>query len=72
FLFGAKYSKYYNYFFLFMLIIAAIIPLKSVVGIIDMAYALMAFPTMLTMFILAPKAKEQMRIYFAKTKKNKK
>jgi AGCS family alanine or glycine:cation symporter len=72
FLFGAKYSKYYNYFFLFMLIIAAIIPLKSVVGIIDMAYALMAFPTMLTMFILAPKAKEQMIIYFAKTKKNKK
>ncbi|MDD2595585.1 MAG: alanine/glycine:cation symporter family protein [Bacteroidales bacterium] len=72
YLFGAKNAKYYNIFFLLMLIVAAMIPLKAAVGLIDTAYALMAFPTMLTLLILAPKAKEQMNIYFTKTKKVKK
>src|SRR5574344_1415099 len=47
YLFGAKNGKYYNYFFLVMLIVAAMIPLKSAVSLIDLAYALMAFPTMI-------------------------
>jgi amino acid carrier protein len=58
YLFGADKGKYYNYFFLIMLIVAAIIPLKSAVGLIDLAYALMAFPTMITLFILSPKVKK--------------
>lgn len=66
YLFGAKYGKYYNYFFLVMLIVAAMIPLKSAVGLIDLAYALMAFPTMITLFILCPKVKKAMKVYFAK------
>ncbi len=68
FLFGAKYSKYYNLFFLVMLVVAAMIPLKAAVGLIDLAYALMAFPTMITLFILAPKVKAAMKVYFAKEK----
>lgn len=68
FLFGAKYSKYYNFFFLIMLVVAAMIPLKAAVGLIDLAYALMAFPTMITLFILAPKVKAAMKVYFAKEK----
>ncbi|MBR5856322.1 MAG: alanine:cation symporter family protein [Bacteroidales bacterium] len=68
FLFGAKYSKYYNIFFLLMLVVAAMIPLKAAVGLIDLAYALMAFPTMITLFILAPKVKAAMKEYFAKEK----
>ncbi len=66
FLFGAKYSKYYNIFFLIMLVVAAMIPLKAAVGLIDIAYALMAFPTMITLFILSPKVKAEMKKYFAK------
>ncbi len=66
FLFGAKYSKYYNIFFLVMLVVAAMIPLKAAVGLIDIAYALMAFPTMITLFILSPKVKAEMKKYFAK------
>src|SRR5574344_770599 len=66
YLFGAKYAKYYNIFFLIMLVVAAMIPLKAAVGLIDTAYALMAFPTMLTMFILAPNVKREMKKYFAK------
>ena len=69
FLFGAKYSKYYNFFFLIMLVVAAMIPLKAAVGLIDLAYALMAFPTMITLFILAPKVKAAMKVYFAEEKK---
>jgi len=68
FLFGAKYSKYYNFFFLIMLVVAAMIPLKAAVGLIDLAYALMAFPTMITLFILGPKVKAAMKVYFAKEK----
>ncbi len=64
FLFGAKYAKYYNYFFLVMLIVAAMIPLEVAVSLIDLAYALMAFPTMITLFALSPKVKKAMKEYF--------
>lgn len=66
FLFGAKYSHYYNYFFLFMLIVGAVISLDVVVGLIDSAYALMALPTMVTMLILAPNVRREMKKYFIK------
>ena len=63
---GAKNGKYYNYFFLVMLMVAAMIPLKSAVSLIDLAYALMAFPTMITLFVLAPKVKREMKEYLKK------
>lgn len=66
FLFGAKYAKYYNYFFLLMLVVAAMIPLETAVSLIDLAYALMAFPTMIMLFMLAPKAKKAMKEYFGR------
>lgn len=72
FLFGAKNAKYYNYFFLVMLVVSAMIPLKAAVSLIDSAYAMMAFPTMFTLFCLAPKARKEMDKYFAKIKAEKK
>jgi len=66
FLFGAKRAHYYNYFFLLMLIVGAMIPLDAVIGLIDSAYALMAIPTMITLIILSPKVKREMKKYFAK------
>lgn len=69
YLFGAKNAKYYNIFFLVMLVVSAMIPLKAAVSLIDSAYALMAFPTMITLFCLAPKARKEMKAYFEKTKK---
>lgn len=66
FLFGPKYSKYYNYFFLIMLVVAAMIPLKAAVGIIDLAFAMMAFPTMFALFYLSPYVKREMKKYFKK------
>ena len=72
FLIGADKGHYYNWFFLLMLIVAAMIPLGVAVSIIDIAFALMAIPTMLTMFILAPKARHEMKTYFATFKKQNK
>jgi len=66
FLFGAKYAHYYNYFFLFMLVVGAVISLDVVVGVIDSAYALMAIPTMFTLIVLSPKVKREMKLYFSK------
>lgn len=71
YLIGAKYGKYYNYIYLVMIVVAAMIPLKAAVGIIDLAYALMAFPTMLTLFILAPKAKAALNAFLQNEKNNK-
>lgn len=65
FLFGEKGKGWYNCFFLVMLVVAAIVPLSAVVSIIDLAYALMAFPTMFTLLRLAPKVKRALREYKA-------
>ena len=65
YLFGAKNANYYNYFFLSMLIVGAVIPLSAVVDIIDIAFAMMAFCTMFTLFVLAPNAKKEIKRYFA-------
>ncbi|OJV18756.1 MAG: sodium/alanine symporter [Bacteroidetes bacterium 41-46] len=66
YLFGAMYAHLYNYFFLAMLIVGAMISLDVVVGVIDSAYALMAIPTMFTLIVLSPKVKKEMKLYFNK------
>lgn len=70
FLFGADKAGYYNWFFLAMLVAAAVIPLQTVVGIIDIAYALMAIPTMFTLLRLAPAAKRALRDYLHATSRS--
>lgn len=68
FLFGAKNAKYYNYFYLVMIIVAAMIPLKTLVSVMDLAFALMALCTMTTLILLAPRVKALMKTYFASHK----
>ena len=70
FLFGARRSHWYNWFFLVMLVIAAVVPLSVAVSLIDGAYALMAFPTMAALLLLAPKARRRMDLYFKTDSKN--
>lgn len=67
YLFGAHNAKYYNYYYLVMIVVAAVIKLNLMVGIMDLAFAGMAVCTMFTLIALAPKAKEQMRLYFSNT-----
>lgn len=66
FLFGAKYEKYYQYFYILMVVWGSVTSLGAVVGLIDGMYALMAFPTMISALILAPKVMKAAKVYFAK------
>jgi AGCS family alanine or glycine:cation symporter len=68
YLFGAKNAKYYTYFFILSLIVFAVVPLSAAVGVCDLFYGLMAFPTMIAILKLSPKVKQATKEYFAKTK----
>lgn len=69
YLFGAKNAKYYTYFFILSLVVFAVVPLSAVVGVCDLFYGLMAFPTMIAILKLSPKVKQATKEYFSKTKK---
>ena len=64
YLFGAHNVKWYNYYYLAMIVVAAVIPLKTMVSIMDLAFALMALCTMFTIIALSPRVKLQMKEYF--------
>lgn len=66
YLFGAKAGHYYNYFYLSTIIVGAVASMTDVMNVIDIAYALMAFPTMLSGFVLAPRVMAEAKKYFAK------
>lgn len=68
YLFGYKNGKYYDYFYLFMIVVACVISLDLVVSIMDLAFAFMAIPTMFALFRLAPQVKKEMKVYFSKHK----
>jgi alanine or glycine:cation symporter, AGCS family len=65
FLLGVKASKWYNYFYLITIVLGAIASMQDIINIIDIAYALMAIPTMLSGFALAPRVMKEARRYFA-------
>ncbi|MCA4895908.1 MAG: alanine:cation symporter family protein [Cytophagales bacterium] len=68
FLVGVKAARYYDYFYLGTIIFGAIVSMNLVINIIDIAYALMAIPTMVSGFILAPKVLVEARSYFKRMK----
>ena len=68
FLIGVKQAKYYDYFYLATIIFGAVVSMDLVINIIDVAYALMAIPTMVSGFILAPKVMIEAKSYFKRMK----
>ena len=68
FLVGVNASKWYDYFYLATIIFGAVVSMDLVINIIDVAYALMAIPTMLSGFILAPKVMKEAKSYFSRMK----
>lgn len=68
FLIGVPASRYYDYFYLGTIIFGAVVSMDLVVNIIDVAYALMAIPTMLSGFVLAPKVMKEAKSYFSRMK----
>jgi alanine or glycine:cation symporter, AGCS family len=69
FLAGVKAGRFYDYFYLATIVMGAILSMQDVMNIIDVAYALMAFPTMISGFILAPKVFREAKRYFAQLDK---
>lgn len=70
YLFGARKARWYTYFFIATLVAFAVIPVGAAVGLCDLFYALMAFPTMLAVLRLAPQVKAETRRYFSSRVKN--
>jgi alanine or glycine:cation symporter, AGCS family len=64
FLVGAKNGKYYDYVYLLTIVLGAILTMNDVINIIDIAFALMAIPTMLSGFALAPRVMAEAKAYF--------
>ena len=65
---GAKYQHLYNYIFVVVIIIGAVSNLHVIIGLIDISFALMAFPTVITTILLSPHVRKAAKVYFAKLK----
>ncbi len=65
YLFGARRARLYTYFFIATLVVFAVVPLQAAVGLCDLFYALMAFPTMIAILTLSGKVRAATRQYFA-------
>jgi len=61
FLTKKSFGNLYNYIYILSIIISAIVTLDIVIGIIDVAFALMCIPNMIAILILAPKVKNEMK-----------
>ena len=64
FLTGRKVDAFYNIFYIFSIIFAAIATVDLVVGLIDLAFALMSIPNMIAILWLSPKMNIAMKTYF--------
>jgi AGCS family alanine or glycine:cation symporter len=70
FLAGAKYGYVYNYVFVAVIIIGAVSNLRVIIGLIDISFALMAFPTVISAVLLSPHVRRASKDYFARLKRN--
>lgn len=68
YLFGAKRADYYNYFYLVTIVAGAVTSLDVVISLVDGMYAVMAIPTMVSTFFLAPKVRAASKDYFKRMK----
>ena len=66
YLFGARRGRYYEYFYILALAVAAVWSLDTVINILDTAFALMAMPNMIATLLLAPKVVQATREYFSR------
>ncbi len=65
---GAKYQNIYNYIFVAIIIVGAVSNLRYVIGLIDISFALMAFPTVITTILLSPHVRRASKEYFTRLK----
>jgi AGCS family alanine or glycine:cation symporter len=63
---GAERQHWYNYLYVFTLIIGAVVSIDAVVNFIDGMFALMAIPTMTSALLLSPKVRAAAKDYFSR------
>jgi len=66
YLFGTRYANYYTGFYLISIVVSSVMTLDAVISLMDMAFAIMAIPNMIAVFILAPKVMEEVKKFKAK------
>lgn len=64
YLIGAKRSKYFQYWYVGLVLVGAVASLSDVVNLVFVAYGLMAIPTMVSSILLAPRVMEAANTYF--------
>ncbi|MCK4920169.1 MAG: alanine:cation symporter family protein [Bacteroidales bacterium] len=69
YVFGAEYGNIYKYLYVASISLGAVSSLDVVISIFDSAYALMAFPTMLSAILLSPHVVRETKKYFNKYEK---
>jgi AGCS family alanine or glycine:cation symporter len=70
FIFGARHTYIYKWFYLLTIPFGATATLGTVVGIFDGAYALMAFPTMISALLLSTHVVRASKDYFKRYENN--
>lgn len=68
FLLGVHRAHYYNYFYVFSILIGATTTLSMMINLIDGFFALMAIPTMTSTLIMAPRVVREAKKYFARVR----
>jgi len=68
FLTNAKIGRFYNWYFVVMIVFAAVASLELVKNLIDLSYALMVIPNMIAVLLLAPKVNVELKKYITKLK----
>tara|TARA_B100001115_G_scaffold18201_1_gene12955 strand:- start:259 stop:1614 length:1356 start_codon:yes stop_codon:yes gene_type:complete len=68
FLFGESNRKIYRFIYVALIILGSVSSLKFVISLIDLSYGIMAFPTLISALILAPKVDKLSKKYFKKLK----
>ena len=68
YLLGEQNKKYYKAFYLTTIVIGCVATMDIIFNFMIGMYGLMAIPTMLSAFLLAPKVKQAANLYFAKLK----
>ncbi|MEO5978156.1 MAG: amino acid carrier protein [Chryseolinea sp.] len=63
---GEKKSVWYDYFYLTTIVLGAVASMDLILNLIDIAFAIMAIPTMLSALVLAPKVMVEAKKYFSK------
>ncbi len=70
FIVGTRKAKYYNVLYIGSVILGAVAQISVVISMIDLAFALMAFPTMIAALLLSPKVMRASREYFKRNFKS--